>query len=150
MVIVGPGQWNSFRNLAKLELPEKDRRLIVTFHYYDPFQFTHQGAEWAKGSEKWLGKTWTATPEQLAALQKDLDKAAAWGKENKRPLYLGEFGAYSKADMDSRAKWTRAVAREAEKREMSWGYWEFGSGFGAYDPAAKAWRKPLLNALIDK
>ena len=28
----------------KLEAPN-DKHLIVTFHYYLPFQFTHQGAE---------------------------------------------------------------------------------------------------------
>ena len=31
-----------------------------------------------------------------------------------------------------------------------WAYWEFGSGFGAYDPQAKAWRQPLRKALLDK
>jgi endoglucanase len=150
IVIVGPGQWNNLNHLDKLSLPEKDRRLIVTFHYYSPFPFTHQGASWVKDSAKWKGTTWTATESQREALRKDFDKAAAWAKKNKRPLYLGEFGAYSAADMDSRARWTRAVAREAEKHGFSWAYWEFASGFGAYDPKARAWRQPLLKALLDK
>ena len=29
-------------------------------------------------------------------------------------------------------------------------YWEFGSGFGAYDPGNSQWRKPLLEALVTK
>ena len=33
---------------------------------------------------------------------------------------------------------------------MSGADWESGSGFGAYDPAAKAWRRPLLDALVGK
>ena len=150
VVIVGPGHWNGLNSLDKLTLPEKDRRLIVTFHYYNPFEFTHQGAEWARDSQKWKGKTWTGTPKETEALAKDFDKAAVWGKKNDRPLFLGEFGAYNVADMDSRARWTRAVAREAEKNGFSWAYWEFASGFGAYDPAAKEWREPLLKALLDK
>jgi len=52
--------------------------------------------------------------------------------------------------MDDRALWTRAVAREAEKWGFSWSYWEFCSEFGAYDPAVRRWRRPLLNALLDK
>jgi endoglucanase len=52
--------------------------------------------------------------------------------------------------MDDRALWTRAVAREAEKWGFSWSYWEFCSEFGAYDPALQRWRRPLLNALLDK
>ena len=149
MIIVGPGQWNNLDHLDNLSLPEKGRRLIVTFHYYTPMSFTHQGASWVKGSAKWKGSTWTATPAQLETLRRDFDKAAAWGKRNGRPLYLGEFGAFSAADMDSRARWTRAVAREAKKRGMSWAYWEFASGFGVYDPKGNVWRKPLLNALLD-
>ena len=63
-------------------------------------------------------------------------------------VFLGEFGAYEKADMTSRAKWTAAVVKEAESRGFSWAYWEFGAGFGAYDRQAKTWREPLMKALI--
>jgi endoglucanase len=150
IVIVGPGSWNNVANLDKLSLPESDRMLIATFHYYSPFHFTHQGASWVKGSGKWKGTTWTGTPAQQKELTKDLDRAAAWGKKHGRPLYLGEFGSYSAADIASRARWTRAVARGAEKRGISWAYWEFGSGFGVYDPVARSWRRPLLDALVDR
>jgi endoglucanase len=149
-VIVGPGHWNNLNNLDKLNLPEKDRRLIVTFHYYSPFEFTHQGAEWVKDSNKWKGDTWTGTAKEIEALDKDFAKAAAWAKKNDRPLFLGEFGAYSAADMELRAKWTRAITRAAEKQGFSWAYWEFCSGFGAYDKDKRAWHKPLLAALMDR
>jgi endoglucanase len=65
-------------------------------------------------------------------------------------VFLGEFGAFQVADMDSRARWTRFVAREAEKLGFSWAYWEFCAGFGAYDPQAGAWRGPLKGALLDQ
>ena len=55
---------------------------------------------------------------------------------------------YDVADMQSRAAWTRAVTREAERHGIAWCYWEFGAGFGAYDRDKKAWREPLLKALI--
>ena len=147
-VIIGPGHWNNVDHLPALELPGNDRNLIATFHYYNPFHFTHQGASWVEGSDKWKGETWTATAEQVAAIRKDFAKAAKWGKEHNRPLYLGEFGAYSGADLKSRVIWTDAVAREAESHGFSWAYWEFASGFGVYDPQANAWREPLLNALL--
>jgi endoglucanase len=63
-------------------------------------------------------------------------------------VYLGEFGAYSRADMASRARWTARVVREAEARGFGWAYWEFGAGFGAYDRATGTWRQPLLDALL--
>jgi len=149
-VIVGPGQWNAIRALDKLELPRDDRRLIVTVHCYDPFQFTHQGASWVKGADQWKGRKWTGSEEEQAVLRKQFDKAAAWAKEHNRPVFLGEFGAYSAADMESRARWTRFMVREAERHGFSWAYWEFCSGFGAYDPKADAWREPLKTALVGK
>jgi endoglucanase len=147
-VIIGPGHWNNVDSLKNFKLPENDRHLIATFHYYNPYHFTHQGAEWAEGSQAWKGQTWTGTPEQVEALQKDFDKAKRWSVEFNRPIYVGEFGAYSAADMNSRATWTAAVARESERLGFSWAYWEFASGFGAFDKDKDQWRTPLKDALI--
>jgi endoglucanase len=147
-VIVGPGQWNAIRALDPLTLPEDDRHLILTVHFYDPFQFTHQGASWVKGADRWKGRKWTGSDAEMAAIRQPFEKAASWAKKHGRPVFLGEFGAYQAADMDSRARWTRAVVREAEKLGFSWAYWEFCSGFGAYDPKADAWRGPLKTALL--
>jgi len=147
-VIVGPGHWNNLHSLEKLTLPETDRRLIVTFHYYEPYHFTHQGAEWAPESHKWKGLTWTATQRQLGDLRQDFEKAAAWGKAHDRPVYLGEFGSYHVADMNSRTAWTRAVAGEAERHGMSWCYWEFGAGFGVFDRDKGEWREKLKSSLL--
>jgi endoglucanase len=149
-VIIGPSHWNNIDHLEKLKLPDDDKRLIATVHYYNPFNFTHQGAPWVNGSDKWKGTTWKGTEEQRKALAKDFDKAAAWGKKHNRPIYLGEFGAFSGADMDSRATWTQAVRQEAQKHGFGFAYWEFCSGFGAYDSKGKSWREPLLKALVEK
>jgi endoglucanase len=146
-LIVGPANWYNVSALSDLTLPADDH-LIASFHYYNPFQFTHQGAEWVNGSNPWLGATWTGEPHQTRAVDTDLTMAARWAERNNIPLYLGEFGAYSKADMDSRVQWTSYVARKAEELGMSWAYWEFGAGFGAYNPATRQWRTELLNALI--
>jgi endoglucanase len=148
-VIVGPVQWNSISKLNDLVLPD-DPHLLVTFHYYDPFHFTHQGASWVGQGNKFLGTKWNGTDAEKKAVADDFSKAAAWGKEHHRPMYLGEFGSYEKGDMDSRARWTAWVARTAEADGLSWSYWEYSSGFGAYDPVAKQWRAPLLEALIPK
>jgi endoglucanase len=147
-MIIGPANWNSIDALGRLELPPEDRHIIVTVHYYNPFHFTHQGAEWVSGSDPWLGTTWRGTALEERAIIKDLDQVAAWAEANNRPVYLGEFGAYSKADMDSRASWTAFVARQAEERGMSWAYWEFCAGFGVFDKSKGAWNEQILDALI--
>jgi endoglucanase len=149
-VVVGPTNWNDVGHLNKLELPESDRNLLVTIHFYDPMSFTHQGADWVAGSSKWMGTTWQGTEAEKQAIARAFEAAAAWGAAHRRPMFLGEFGSYGTGDMASRARWTAFVARTAESHGMPWTYWEFCSGFGAYDPVAKQWRQPLLDALLPK
>jgi endoglucanase len=147
-IIVGSADWYSIGALRRLELPDEDRHIIASIHYYAPFEFTHQGAEWVSGSGAWLGEKWHSTPLEEQAITGDLDLVAAWAETNDRPVYVGEFGAYSKADLHSRARWTEFVARQATERGMSWAYWEFCSGFGVYDTAGNVWKRPLLEALM--
>jgi endoglucanase len=147
-VVIGPANWNSISQLPELSLPESDSRLIVTVHYYNPFHFTHQGASWVgQDSVQWLGTKWLGTAPGVSAIAQDLDSASKWGNEHDRPIYLGEFGAFEKADMESRARWTQTVRELAAQRGMATAYWEFCSGFGAYDPQSHHWREPLLKAL---
>ncbi len=148
-VIIGPPFWNGMWALGKFKLPD-DPNLIVTVHYYNPFEFTHQGAHWVKDSDGWLGKKWTGSEAELAAVVKEFDATAAWAKENKRPIYLGEFGAFKKADQASRALWTATITGEAEKRGWSWAYWEFGAEFAVYDREKKEWREDLRDALLKR
>lgn len=148
-VIIGPGSFNNISELKNLELPEDDRNLIVTFHYYSPHDFTHQGASWSgPEAQDWLGTTWTGTDGEKADVTGALDKAIAWAVENKRPIYMGEFGAYSKADMPSRVAWTQFVTAQALKRRIGFAYWEFCAGFGVYDPKTDQWITPLRDALF--
>ena len=146
-VIVGPGFWNSIDHLAELELPAADRNLIVTIHCYTPMDFTHQGASWAGRKDK-LGVEWLGTEKELGVIQSDFDKAANWAKQQGRPLFLGEFGAYDKAPMESRVRYLASVARAAEQRGWSWAYWQFDSDFILYDIGRDAWIEPVRRALI--
>jgi len=147
-IVVGPVNWNAYDSLSTLDVPD-DPHIVVTFHYYEPFQFTHQGAEWVDGSSPWLGTTWDATDEQKGEVITNFDLVAEWSKRHGNVrILLGEFGAYSKAPQDSRVRWTEFVRGEAERHGFAWAYWEFGSSFGVYDPDAKAWREDLLKALI--
>ncbi len=146
-VIIGPGHWNSIGYLEQLELPEADRNIIATVHYYSPMEFTHQGARWSSQRDK-IGVEWKATPEERQAVIKDFQKAQAWAEDHDRPLFLGEFGAYDKADMDSRVRYLSFVTRHAEKLGWSWAYWQFDSDFILYDIPEDKWIEPLRDALV--
>lgn len=149
-VIIGPANWNNLSALPTLKLPQ-DPNLIVTFHYYNPFEFTHQGATWTTAKVRDIqDRPWTPGTNELAAVRKDFAKVSDWARQNGRPIYLGEFGAYQNAPMESRVRWTTAIRAEAEARGYAWAYWEFGAGFGAFDRGSSTWRESLLKALINR
>lgn len=146
-VLIGPGNWNNLKALDQLVLPD-DENIIVTVHYYLPFKFTHQGARWLDlPSQDWLGTTWPSDESGQAELDAHFDTIQAWAEAQARPVNIGEFGAFNKADMDSRARWTRAVRDAAASRGMSMHYWELASVFGLVDPSTEEPRAPLIEAL---
>lgn len=147
-IVLGGIMWSNFASTEKTYVPSGDKNIILLFNYYNPFEFTHQGASWVDGASAWEGMKWLGTEEEMARIRKEFDFATEQARIKGVDLMIGEFGAYSDADMKSRARWTEFVAREAEKRNIAWTYWEFCSSFGAYDNFSKEWRKPLLEALI--
>jgi endoglucanase len=149
-LIIGPGNWNGIESLNTLKLPENDQNIIVTVHFYHPMRFTHQGAAWAAEYKNLTGIKWTGTPDEKEEIESKLKVAADWSLKNDRPIFLGEFGAYDKGDMDSRARYTSFVARTAEKLGFCWAYWQFDSDFIVYNIDKECWVEPILNALMNK
>jgi endoglucanase len=145
-VIIGPANWNGLELLPKLVLPADDRHIIVTFHYYHPMEFTHQGAWWVP-QFKQLGVTWGSEAD-YALLDKEFDEVKAWSVANDRPMFEGEFGAYETGAMSDRARWTAAVRSANESRGFAWSYWQFDHDFVLYDTDKGEWVQPILNALI--
>ena len=111
-------------------IPLDDPYLIGTFHYYDPFTFTKQGAN-DPASGKIPGGTWGTTNEFLK-VETDFDAVVsaneAWAIRNNTqplPIYMGEFGVDNEADNHhtDRKKWLSWIRMQAEKRDFSWAHW---------------------------
>ncbi|MBN1666676.1 MAG: glycoside hydrolase family 5 protein [Anaerolineales bacterium] len=145
-VIIGPDQWNSVERLNTLRLPSDDRRIIVTFHYYSPHEFTHQGASWSSASEQ-KDVIWGSEADRQA-LADTFDRALEWSQSESRPLFIGEFGVYAGVPEEIRAIWLAAVRQEAEARGFSWAHWDFGTDFAVYNLSSQTWRTVILEALI--
>jgi endoglucanase len=146
-VVIGPAFWNGIDHLSELELPKEDHQIIVTIHYYHPMAFTHQGAPWAKEYVDHTGVKW-GTDEEKQKVVEDFGKVNEWATAQQRPILLGEFGAYDKAEMELRAKYTAHLARTAESLGWAWTYWQFDSDFIVYDIDADHWIEPIWKALI--
>lgn len=148
IIMVGPARWNNIGGLKFLKLPSDKENIIVTFHYYQPFIFTHQGAEWVKFSKLFLGRKWKGSNSEKRKISKHFNTVKEWSKSNNVPICLGEFGVYYKSDETSRILWTNEVAKQAEEFNFSWIYWEFGAGFGLYNIKTGKWNQNLLSQLI--
>uniref|UniRef100_A0A7C4RWK2 Glycoside hydrolase family 5 protein n=1 Tax=Fervidobacterium thailandense TaxID=1008305 RepID=A0A7C4RWK2_9BACT len=147
-VIVDVASWAHYSAVQYLKLV-KDPYLIVSFHYYEPFNFTHQGAEWVSPSPP-LGTKWLGTDAEVAEMRRHFRLVYEWAKKNNVPIFLGEFGAYGKADMESRVRWTMTVRQLAEEFDFCMAYWEFCAGFGLYDRIEHKWIEPLTTAALGK
>ncbi|MFA7491542.1 MAG: cellulase family glycosylhydrolase [Mariniphaga sp.] len=148
IVLIGTPDYGGLGGLSNLQITD-DPNIILTVHYYNPFQFTHQGASWVGGdSDSWLGTEWKDTEPERNIMRQDFAPLEAVENQYNIPVHIGEFGAYSTADMKSRAKWTTFLTRSFEKLNWSWAYWEFSAGFGIYNPSSKTYNQALVDALL--
>ncbi len=148
VVLMGVAEYGGLGAISKLVLPT-DEYIILSPHYYNPFNFTHQGAEWlAEDADAWLGTQWFDIEPERETVVSEFSYALQFSEENNIPIHVGEFGAYSKADIESRERWTTFLARWFEEQGLSWAYWEFSAGFGIYNPSTKNLLEPLTDALL--
>jgi endoglucanase len=147
IVMIGPTSFNAPKDLPKLKLPN-DRNLIVQFHSYLPFNFTHQGVKYLP--MKLPADVKCCDEKQRFELAEDIEKASQWSLASGYPVYLGEFGSNKIADNDSRVHYARSVRVEAERRGIPWAYWELASSFGIFDPKTNTWNSELRRALLNK
>jgi endoglucanase len=72
-------------------------------------------------------------PSSPNAFVARMEKVAKWSKENNRPIHLGEFGAYIKADQESRVRYYRDMRKTAERLGFGWAVWDWKAGFKYWD-----------------
>jgi endoglucanase len=176
-IFVGPGKWNQISQLKFLALPANDSNIIVTVHSYEPFYFTHQGASWTGDTTattgilfpgppatpvtpatknpavtNWINRYNTTpaekNPSSKAAFVATLELAKKWSDENGRPIHIGEFGAYEKADPISRANYYREMRAAAERLGFGWAVWDWKAGFKYWDSAKNAPAPGMREALF--
>jgi endoglucanase len=145
-IITGGGDWNSLDEM--LLMPPPGYREVRTFHYYDPWEFTHQQAAYLSNPPP--PSTWGSV-EDRAQLAAAMARAAETAATN-GPVFLGEFGVYQATDPDQRLNWIASVRRAAEEQGLPWCYWGFSQGdipgFSAFTPSTGTWEDGMLDALV--
>jgi endoglucanase len=72
-------------------------------------------------------------PSSPLAFTDKLKFVHAWSDYYGRPVHIGEFGAYTKADPRSRANFYSAFRRAAEQENLGWCIWDWSAGFRYWD-----------------
>jgi endoglucanase len=72
-------------------------------------------------------------PSSPRAFESKLRYVHAWSDYYGRPCHIGEFGAYTKADAASRARFYAAFRRTAEEQHLGWAIWDWSAGFRFWD-----------------
>jgi endoglucanase len=157
-LIVGFEEWNSRQAMIRSK-PFADANIIYTFHYYDPFIFTHQGASWvgaaiqevknvpfpfsksnkikvppsAKGN--WVENqinTYEAD-SQAKKMFEDLKTAKDWSVKNKVPIFLGEFGSFNQfTALEDRCRHAEVIYSALRKLQIPNAWWEWDGGFSMF------------------
>ncbi|BED92436.1 MAG: glycosyltransferase [Candidatus Paraimprobicoccus trichonymphae] len=148
LVIFGPYYYYNIDNIERLELPYEDPYIMVAFHYYEPNDFAFQGNKYHPGFEDLKDIPWKGSSADLDFLSNRFERVENFAKEHKVKVTLNEFGVTKEAPRHFRRLWTEEVRKEAERRNFSVCYWEFGSGFGIYNIERDVWDHDMLEALI--
>ncbi len=156
-IIAAGAHWSGLSDLLTLE-PIADPNVIYTFHDYEPFPFTHQGATWTSSQVRSLRNVpYPSTPrnvqqnvdqeatlaaqywvalyglDQWNAQRIDVTLAFAqkWSELHHAPVYCGEFGVLRDyADPAMRAQWLHDMRTAMEKHHIGWAMWDYQANFG--------------------
>ncbi len=144
IVILGGEEWSGIRTLAT-NLATDDPNVVYTFHYYDPFNFTHQGAAWL-GENMPKGKRGWGSAADKVELANAVEIATTFRKAVGRPVFLGEFGANDPVDNKERVKWAGAVKEAMEEADIPWCLWAYANTF-ALHTEENGWDEDMLAVL---
>ena len=153
-IIIGATNFNSLFELSRTK-PLAFENLIYTFHYYEPYIFTHQGTEWTGSQNATTGipypyqeskmpklaaeaidtegeinlRDYAQTGNKTAVIDK-ISQIASWAKSNHVKLWCTEFGATENADKESRISYLKDVEEVLNSYEIPSFVWEWDGNFG--------------------
>ncbi len=171
-IVATGAHYSGLRDLLEFQ-PVADRNVIYTFHDYEPFPFTHQGATWTMSQVKPLSDIpYPSTAANIAPklseeptldaqfwlneygldlwnaarIESEIEFARKWGEQYHVPVWCGEFGVFrAHADPAMRAAWIHDTRTAFEANGIGWDMWDYRSNFGlATDVSGKRVADPLV------
>ena len=142
-VIVGGQDYSGVDSLATLALPD-DPYIVPTFHYYDPFPFTHQGASFIHPTPP-PGRQF-GTAADNAQLDAALAKVRDYMRRTGRVPFAGEYGAYDRIPLDQRAAYYRTISSAFASIGIQSCAWGYTNTFRLWDDNG-GWIRPITDGI---
>ena len=89
-------------------------------------------------------------PSSPHAFLGKLRTAREWSERNGRPIHVGEFGCYTRADAESRIRYYTEFRRAAEREGFGWAIWDWKAGFRYWDDKQRQPVPGMHQALFDR
>jgi len=173
-LVIGSNMWQGHETMKYLKVPEGDKNIILSFHYYNPMILTHYGAWWSPLCAAYKGKV--NYPGVLVS-KEDFDAAPAAIKDQLKPyteevwnidkireqfkdaieaakkydlqLFCGEWGVYEPVDRELAYNWYRDVLTVFDEYNIAWTTWCYDADFGFWDQQRHTFKdRPLVELLM--
>ena len=156
-----------------LRVPENDKNIVLSFHYYNPMLLTHYGAWWTpigkyQGKVNYPGiliskEDYEAAPDSLKPLleqyttqewnvdriRADFKDAIEVAKKYGLQLFCGEWGVYEPVDRTLAYAWTKDMLSVFDEFNIAWTTWCYDADFGFWDQQKHDYKdKPLVDLLM--
>ena len=174
-VVIGSNRWQSFDMVERLEVPADDENIILSFHFYNPFMFTHYHASWTDMrdipcevhypgsliskedydamSDEMKGRYGYGAGQSgyndRATLEKQIARAADAAAKMGRRIYLGEFGTLATTAEADRVAWFEDVVSLCNERGIAYAAWDYKSRDFGVAPDGKP-RQKIVEILTRK
>lgn len=143
-ILIGSYWNNSPDALPDLIKPDDDN-IVLSFHCYDPLEFTHQGATWVDGMDPEVRIAFDGgkiNPEYFA---ERFSAALKTAEKYNAALYCGEYGVIDKVSPQDALEWYKAINGAFERFGLSRCAWNYRQkDFGLSDE----WIKPVIDELV--
>jgi endoglucanase len=118
--------------VSAFKLPQDTipHRLLISVHYYTPYQFCglEEDAPWGKMMPSW------GTADDTKQLEELFDEMKGFCTKNDIPAFIGEFGVSKKKESASRVRWMSAVLNASISRKMVPVLWDTGGDVSRLGP----------------
>ncbi|HVN47511.1 MAG TPA: cellulase family glycosylhydrolase [Bacteroidota bacterium] len=152
-IVIGSNMWQIPSTFPDLKLPENDKNIILSFHFYVPIALTHHTASWAATSEykgpvnypgwivdtaeyKNLSEKTVNAMRTMAngcftkeVLKKEMQPAIDFAQKHNLPLYCGEFGVYPAIPEEIMLRWYKDVCENFRENNIAYCHWCYKGDF---------------------